>query len=191
MEYELFRSELKPFVDGALVSGSIRSSSSGLNSHRTAVMELIVEGSIQERCVRMFTEAKNNLQRDPTPQPKRTSDAQDDTTVSVTSFASASAEYDASQDSTALLESTKKIEGVARYEKPPADVKANPSPSEDFVELECESCHHKGSRHYSLGGVYCRWIFCQDRRKGMKCVGCGTIRVGDIDACAGCHRKFK
>jgi len=70
MEHELFQSELKPSVDGALISGMIRSSSSGLHSHRAAAMELILERSIQERRERMLAKAKNSLRPDPTSQPK-------------------------------------------------------------------------------------------------------------------------
>jgi len=216
MEYELFKSKLKPSVDCALVSGIIRSSSSGLNSHRTAVMELMIEGSIQERRERMFAKGKNSLRPDPTPQVKMTSVVLNmsitevRTTASVpapqppsqtlpndatgidTSPASTSAKYNPSPDSSALSGPTKKKKGVSRSEKPPADVKMSPSPSglEDFVELECRDCHSKRSRSSLLGGVYCGRIVCLGN---MKCVGCGTIRVGDPNACActGCHRTFK
>jgi len=75
MGYELFRSKLKPSVGGALVSDILRSSSSGLNSHRTVVAELIIEGSIQERRERIFEKAKNSSRSDPIPQAKRTSEA--------------------------------------------------------------------------------------------------------------------
>ena len=143
MEYELFRSKLKPSIDGALISSIIRSSSLGLNLHRTAVMELMIEGSIQERRERMSEKAKNNPRSDPTPQAKRTSVAPNisipeaqplapapasqppsqplpnDTTGTVTSLASAPSEYEVSQDSSGLLKSAK-IEGVARCEEPPA-----------------------------------------------------------------------
>ena len=70
MEHELFQSKLKASVDGALVSEMIRSSSSGLNSHRAAALELIIEKSIQEHRERMTRKAKDSLRPDPTPQPK-------------------------------------------------------------------------------------------------------------------------
>jgi len=214
MEYELFRSKLKPSVDGALISGIIRSSSSGLNSHRTAVMELMIEGSVQERRERMFEKAKNNPRSDLTPQAKRTSVApsisipeaqplapvpalqppsqsfSNDTTGTVTSLASASAEYEASQDSSGHLKPAKKIEGVARREEPPADVKTNPSPPEDCVELECESCHLKILRGCLFLGTCRQCIFAGNGGK-MRCVGCGTTKVYNVDACTGCHRTFK
>ena len=215
MEYELFRYKLKPYVDGALVPGIIRSASSGLNSHRTAVMELMIEGSIQERRERMFEKAKNNPRSDPTSQAKRTGVAPNisipeaqplapapapppqprsqslpnDTTGTVTNLASTSAGYEASQDSSGHLKPAKEIEGVARREEPSADVKTNPSPSEDCVELECESCHLKRLRSSLLLGA-CTECFWAGKSGKMKCVGCGTI--GRLhSACTGCHRKFK
>ena len=212
MEYELFRSKLKPSVDGTLISGIIRSSSSGLSSHRTAIMELIIEGSIQERRERMFAKGKNSLRPDPTLQAKRISVAPNmsipelrptapapapqppspslpnDTTGTVTCLASAPAECKVPQDSSALSGPTKKIEGVARSKKPPVDVKTNPSPSEDFVELECEGCHSKRSRRCPFSCIGCLMM---RRSAKMKCAGCGTIWVDDVDACTGCHRTFK
>jgi len=214
MEYELFRYTLKPSVDGALISSIIRSSSSGLNSHRTAVMELMIEGSIQERRERIFEKAKNSSRSDLTPQAKRTGVAPsisipearplapapalqppsqylpNDTTGTVTILALASAEYEASQDSSGHLKPAKKIEGVARCEEPPADVKTNPSPSEDCVELECGSCHLKIMRSRLWFGACSQCFFAGEGAK-VKCVGCGTIRAGSVDACTGCHRKFK
>jgi hypothetical protein len=68
MEHEFFQSKLKASVDGALLPGVIRSTSSGENSHRAAAMELVFERSIQERRERVSTKAKDSLQPDPTPQ---------------------------------------------------------------------------------------------------------------------------
>jgi len=215
MEYELFRSKLKPSVDGALVSGIIRSSSSGLNSHRTAVMELIIEGSIRERRERTFEKGKNSLQPNPIPQVKRTGVVPDmsipevqptvpvpapqppsqclpdDNTGTVTSLVTLSVGYEASQDSSTLSEPAKNIEGMTQYEEPPTDVKTNPSPLEGFVELECESCNFRRSRSRLQNGLYCERLFCPTWNGRVKCVGCGTVRVDDVDACTGCHRMFK
>jgi len=214
MEYELFRSKLKPSVDSALISSMFRSSSSGLSSHRTAVMELIIEGSIRARRERMFEKGNNSLRPDPTPQAKSISVAPNmpipevrpttpapapqppsqslpnDTTGTVTNLASASAEYKVSKDSSALSGPTKEIK-VARSEKSPAGVKMNPSPSEDFVELECEGCHFKRLRSGPFVGTPCLGCLMKGIRTGMKCVGCGTIWVDGVDACTGCHRTFK
>jgi len=190
MEYELFRHELKPSVDNDSISGIIRRSSSGLNSYRTAIMELIIEGSIQERRERMIEKAKNNPRSDPTSQVKRTSVTSNistpraqplaptpalqppsqflpnDTTGTVTSLASASAEYKASQD---------------------------PSPSEDTVEQECGTCHLKMLESCLLSGA-CPHCFPAGKGNGtglMKCLACGTIRLYATNTCTGCHRKFK
>ena len=215
MEYELFRSKLKPSVDGALVSDIIRSSSSGLNSHRTAAMGLIIGGSIQERRKRMFEKAKNSLRSDPTPQAKRTSVAPNisipetqplvpapapqppsqslpnDATRIVTSPASASAKHSASPDSPAPSKRAKGIK-VTRGEEPPEDVRTNQSSSQGFVELGCRNCGLVQLRTHLRSALYCKQCpsFSFAGAK-MKCFGCGTIRVSNIDTCTGCHRTFK
>ena len=208
MEHELLQSKLKHSVDSALVSNIIRSSSSGLSPHRTAAMELILERSIQERRERMFTKAKNSLRPDPTPQPKievpntltpqmqsptPTTASQppsrslpDDTTGIVTGVASASANHEALRDSSTVSKPAKKV-NAAQREGPPADVKTNLSPSEDFVELACWKCSVKQLRSGLRYGLYCS--LCPV--PSMVCVGCGAIRVHDADACNGCHGKFK
>jgi len=131
MEHELFQSELKPSVDGALISGMIRSSSSGLHSHRTAAMGLILERSIQERRERMLTKAKNSLRLDPAPQSK--SEAHSDTTE-------------------------KGVE-TGRGEGQPAGVGMILSPSGDFVELACSICNVKQPRSRLRRGLGCDFCF--------------------------------
>ena len=214
MEYELFRSKLKPSVDGALISGIIRSSSSGLNPHRTAVMELMIEGSIRERRERTFEKGKNSLQPDPTPQAKRTNEAPNmsisevrlsapapapqpllqslpnDATGIVTGSASASAKYSASPGSPTLSKCAKGIK-VARGEESRADVKTNSSTSEDSVQLACQNCSIRQLRSRLRDGICCRSCHSHSGGVKMECVGCGAIRVDDIDACTGCHRTFK
>ena len=130
MEHELFQSELKPSVDGTLISSMIRSSSSGLNSHRAAAMVLILEGSIQDCRERMLMKAKNSLRLDPAPQPK--SEAPSDTTG-------------------------KGIE-TGRGEGQPPGVAIIPSPPGDFVELVCSVCNVKQPRsrlRRDLGCDFC------------------------------------
>jgi len=160
MEHELFQSELKPSVDGALISSMIRSSSSGLHSHRAVAMASILERSIQERRERTFAKAKDELRPDPAPQPG--GGAPNDTTG-------------------------RGIE-VGRGEGPPVDIKTDPSPQEDFVELACSVCGVKQLRSSILHGVgcsLCSWYW------AMNCTGCGTSKLGNDSACASCHRKFK
>jgi len=214
MEYELFRSKLKSSVDGALVSEIIRSSSSGLNSHRTAAMELILERSIQERRERMFAKAKDSVRPDPAPQPRRTSEAPNipipevkppvpapapqlpsqffpgGTTGTATSLASASAKYEASQDLSAFSKPTKEIKAT-RGKQPPADVKTNPSPPEVFFELACCRCKVKQARSSLRSGIWCSLCPREARGIEMWCVGCGTIRWKVNEYCTRCHGKFK
>jgi len=173
---------------------------------------LILERSIQERRERMFTKAKSRPRPDPTPQPKSkvpntpTPQVQpptpapapqppsqlflNNTTGFFTSLELASAKCKASKESSALPKPAKRNEEVARREEPPADVKTSPSPSEDFVELVCDKCDVKQLRS-SLG----LRPFCRQCPRGvvgsMKCVGCGTVRVRNIRACAGCRGRFK
>ena len=209
MEHELFQSKLKPSIDGALVSDIIQSSSSGLNSYRAVAMELIIERSIQERRKRMVTKAKNHLRSDPTSQPKSevpntpipqlrsptpTTASQppfrslpNDTTESIASRASASFNQEAQQEPLPPSETVKK---VALREEPFADVNINSSPSEDFVELVCLKCSVKQLRSGLQYGIDCglcpfSWV------STMKCVGCGTIRKRNTEACSSCHKKFK
>ena len=212
MEHELFWSKLKPSVDGALVSDIIRSSSSGLNSHHTAAIELILERSIQERRERTFTKAKSHPRPGPTPQPENEArntptrrvrfstpapapapqpslESLPDSTTGFFARVASSTKCEASQDSSALLKPAKKIKGVRRHKEPPVDVKPNSSPSEDFVELVCSGCSVKKPRGELLFGIYCGpccWVGGK-----VKCVGCGTSRVGVVDACTGCLGQFK
>jgi hypothetical protein len=218
MEHELFQSKLKPSVDVTLASDIIRSSSSGLDLHRTAAIELVLERSIQERRGRVPTKAKNGLRRDSTPQPKRTNGAPgtppsqeqspapapatqppsqslpDDTAEIVAGPASASTKHEGLQVSSAPSEPANMIKVVPR-EEPPADVEANPSPSEVFVELACRRCHVKQLRSGLRSGVRCGLCLrkCPQSEKipRMKCAGCETTRFYDVDACTSCHGKFK
>ena len=214
MEHELFQSKLKGSVDGALVSDMIRSSSSGLNSHRAAAMELIIERSIQGCRERMIRKAKDSLRPDPTPQTK--SEVPDtptpqvqfptpatssrlpskslsiDITAIVRSPESASVSHEASQDSLALSKSTKGVEKMARHEEPSADVKTNPSPSRDLVELACQTCNVKQLRSSLTNDVHCGLCFSSRQvLDWMKCTGCGAYKFDTADACASCRKKFK
>jgi len=217
MEYELFRSKLKPSIDGASISGIIRCSSSSLSSHRTAVMELIIEGSIQARRERMFAKGENSLQSDPTPQHKRTSEVQNifvpevqpptpapvpqpqppsqslpnGTAGTVATPKPAPFKYRAPEDLWAPPKPAKKSKKTVRREEPPADVKTNPSSSENFVGLACQNCGVRQLRSRLWDGVYCNPCPLWFGGTKMKCIGCNTIRVDDVGACTGCHRTFK
>ena len=185
MEHELFQSKLKSSVDGALVSSIIRSSSSGLNPHRTAAMELILERSIQERRERMFAKAKNSVRPDPTVQPKRASGAPNIPIQKVRPPAPAPVPQPPSQ----FL-----IDDFLSFMTRLPNLEASQGSSEDFVELACRRCNVKQLRRglRSQSRIYCG-LCSSGLKKGteMKCVGCGTVGAGNVDACTGCHGKFK
>ena len=184
----------------------IRSSSSGSNSHRTAAIELIIERSIQGRRKERFRKEKSSLRSEltqpkgeapntPTPQvhsppapaPQPPSQSLPNATAEiVTSIPStASLKCEASQDSSALSKSAK----VALREEPAADAKANPSPSEDFVELVCRRCDVKQLRKNFRYIVCCPCNF--PKKSSMTCTGCRTDTVRNVDVCTGCHKRFK
>ena len=210
MEHELFQSELKPSVDGALISGMIRSSSSGLYSHRAAAIELILERSIQDRRDGAPTRVKNRLWKDPAPQPKSgtpdiftpqiqsftpTTTSQlslrslpNDTTGVFPSLASAFATYDPSRGSSTFSRPAKGTKKVARRKEPPVDITTSSSLPKATVELACPACDVKQLRRSLQFSLYCG--FCQPWQI-TKCVGCGTSRVGVVDACTGCLGQFK
>ena len=211
MEHELFQSKLKSSIDAILISGIIRSSSSSLNSHRTAAMELILQRTIWDRRERMFGKAKNSVRPDPTPQPKRASEVpsiptsevqpappalaprspsqpplNDSSTGNATSLAPVSVKYEALPNSSVPSKPAKKIK-----EEPPVYVNPNPSPSADFLELICPRCNAKQPRRDLWLNAYCS--LCPRLKEGwtrVKCVGCGA-RADNVNACTGCHGKFK
>jgi len=216
MECELFRSKLKPSVDGALVSDIIRNSSSGLSSHRAAVIELILERSIQERRERMlFANVKNSVRPNFTTQPGGAGGAlgipipevqspaptpaprlplqppANGISGSPANLATTTAEREASQGSSALSEPAREID-VARGEEQSADVKTDPPTSEDFVELVCRRCSVKQLRSDLRGGSSVHCGLCPKRKDTiMRCVRCGIMKISSVDACTGCHGKFK
>ena len=69
MEFELFRSKLKPLVDHTLIPNIIESSPEGERPHHAVAIGLILEGSIQERRKRMLEKVKNASRPDSTSQP--------------------------------------------------------------------------------------------------------------------------
>ena len=161
MEHELFQSELKPSVDGTLISSMIRGSSLGLNSHRAAAMELIIERSIQDRSERMLAKAKDELGPDPALQP----------------------EIEVPNDATGS-----EIE-VGRGEEPPEDVKGNLSPPEDFVELACWTCNVKQPRNSLWNRVGCSLCSIPWQMKCTSCGTARAYDTSD--ACLSCNKKLK
>ena len=172
MQHELFQSKLKHSADGALLSGIIRSSSSGQNSHRTAAMELIFEKSIHASRERAFTKVEDSLRPDPTPRSMRACEGPSISILQVqspipftalqpppqspndTSIAPASAKYEASQNSQTLSKPAKRTK-VTRREEPPAGAKVSASLSKDAVQVVRWKCNVEQSRSNLRHGVYC------------------------------------
>lgn len=207
MEHELFQSQLKPSVDGALISHIIESSSSGEHPHRTAAMELIVERSIQERRKRMVKKAKDiTSQTDSTSQSKENCKTltvpiqqaqppapQPQPPFQPPGFVArylirSPTKHEAPSGPSTLLNTAKKTE-VTQPEEPRTDTKINQIPSEVLVELVCMSCGVKQQRRSLGSGLYC--ISCPRSSSVMRCVGCGTNRAENVKLCTHCHRKFR
>jgi len=216
MEHELFRSKLKPSVDGALLSNIIRGSSSGGNSHRAAAIELVLERSIQERRQRTSNGGRKGRmpQQRPTPQLEKSDEEPNISIPQVQSASPSPAPQPQSQSSTmatmdpssvvlsvsgkpeaslglsTLSESARDVKAAQR-EEPSVDAKTNPPPPlEDTVQLVCSRCDIEQSRSCLQHGVRCgscpAFFYTT-----IKCVGCGVPRAGNLVACTGCHRKFK
>ena len=203
MEHELFQSKLKPSVEGALVPDIIRSSASGLNSHRTAAMELIIERSIKGRRERMFTKVKNNSRPGPAkgaseepiilipetkpsvpvpaPQPPRLPPSSATTEM----FGSASASHEPPRDSPEPVKKTK----VANLEDPLVNALPNPSLEDAVSDLVCRRCGVKQLRKSLRSGLHCGGCIGTSFIT-MKCTGCGVYRIRNVAVCA-CGRKFK
>ena len=212
MEHGLFQSKLKPSVDGALLSDIVRGSSPGKHSHRATAMELVFERSLQGRRERVPTKVKDSLQSDPIPQLKRSeqlkapfppaelpvpvlaspppsqSSANANANVLAGHISSSPTTHEASPVVPTFSKPAKKIKTAAQREEPQADAKMNPSPSEDIVQLACRSCCVRQQRNHLRLGVCCD--LCLGPSAIMKCVGCGTFRINDIETCTSCHNKF-
>ena len=214
MEHELFQCELKPLVGTTSLSKMIRSTSSGENPHRAAVMELLLDRSIQERRGRTLTKVRIRPRSDPTPQPKKSKDPlkisipqvepptslpapqppsqsspNTNTKLRPIRLVSSSAKCEPSLDWPILPRSAKDA-NVLRYEEdPPPDANTNAPLPEDIVGLRCRTCSFGQLRSQLRSGVYCE--FCFRATAIMKCVGCGTIMINDTDTCTNCRRRFK
>ena len=205
MEHELFQSRLKPSVESGSVPEIIRSSSSGLDSHRTAALELLFERSIQKRRERMFTRVKDTSRPDPTlqskvniegsiistpevkptapahaPQPPQFSPSDASSSFS-TRTRSALVNHETPRDLSNPARKTK----VARFEDPPVNARTNSSPQKVIVQLFCKRCGTRQSRKHLRSGVYCGAC-----RGNVQCTGCWAFRVNDTETCTHCYRDF-
>ena len=198
MEHELFQSKLKPSVEGTLVPEIVRSSSSGLDSHRTAAVELLFERSIQERRERMFMRMRNSLRPDPTPPSKEISEESIIPTPEVKPTAPQLPQCLPSDASVPMRprstpinhetprgpsKPTRKTK-TARFEVPPVNARVNSSPPKDVVQLLCRICGTRQSRNHHPSGAFCGACF-----GNMSCTGCGTFRISDAETCTNCYRE--
>ena len=191
MEYELFQSKLKHLVEGAPLYDIIESSASGEHPHRAAVMELILERSVQRCRKGTLSEVKDIPQPDSTrSQPKKISGAPNILTQpmqppvpaqqlqsmpsSNSTIASAPMMINTPPSSSTHSQPPVKVKGTKRDE-PPANTKANQS-SGHKMELACGRCGGE-----PLGfkcGTCSNYI--------MQCSGCRSFRVTGINGCANC-----
>ena len=202
MEYELFRSKLKPSVDRALITNMIEGSSSGERPHHTVAIRLILENSIQERRERMSVKAENTSRprpgrkpetaahpiremEPPAPTPIPRSLSRPSPSPSFQSFFEKTGTSQFPLTSPQVL--PKRVR-VVQWEEPPAATEANPLPSEVIVELICERCRVECSRRSLCHKIYCPSC---SPLSGVKCAHCGTSRTENVAICTGCHRKFK
>ena len=219
MEYDLFRSKLKPLVDDALIPHFIESSSSGDHPHRMATVGLIIAGSVQGRRKRMASKAKNNtarpdstspprgdnetsrgpIQQVPPPAPEPQPQYQPSGFVARYLIRGVT-KQEAPPCPPAVAEPAKKAVAAQREEpakkpvavqreEPPIDGKVNQPPSEIFVELVCMNCGIKQRRKRLKAGIYCN--SCPRSSSVMRCVGCGTDRAENVKTCTNCHKGFQ
>lgn len=204
MEFELFRSRLKPLVNRTLIPHMIEESSSGKHPHRAVAMGLILERSIQERCKRELDKVKDASPLDSTSQPERSTETPTSPiphvqplspvpTPQPLSQSSSSSEptpastaTETAPDSPTLPEPGKDTK-VGHLEEPPENTGANP-PRKHTVKLVCKECGATQPLFtYKFHGLVCP----RARFSVMMCSGCETKRVGNGDACTNCHGKFE
>ena len=201
MEYELYRSKLKPLVNRTLVRNIIESSSSGEHPHHSVAIGLIFEKSIQEHYERMLQKAKTTPGPAPAPEPKTNTEVltapipkskclvPDPAPQSVSrsssssALASASAKTEKSTDSSTVSEPRKKTR-VERPKQPLTNIRTNP-PDEGTVKLVCD-CGQTVSQSF----LPFHRLLCIHGHSPLKCSGCEAERVESIDACTKCHKKF-
>ena len=208
MEYELFRSKLKPLVDCASIVNIIDNSSSGEHPHRTAAVGLILERSIEERRKRMLEKVQKASQPDPTSQPEcstktptgLTSESQLQPlplapvpvpqplphSSSSSILASAPARTEALLQPSTLSEPEKE----AKVEpKPLASTKTNLSGGHT-VKRVCFGC---GAVAPSIG---CQshnspCFYGAHKEPPLKCTGCGTRTDRRTNFCVSCVGRFE
>ena len=170
MEYELFRSKLKPLVDRTLIPNIIENSSSGEHPHHAVAMGLILESSIQERRERM-SKTTNASQPDSTPKAEGNTEIENVPIRQALLFVAVPPKLTPSEP--------RKVKPLKKL-SPPA--KTTPSPSrEHTVKATCVLCGFTGNGWFHA-------ISCPDGV--LKCDSCGTKWAMGATACANCHGKL-
>lgn len=192
MEQELFQSKLRPFVDHALISDIIETSSTGKHPHRTEAMGWILKSSIQERCQRK--KVKNASRSDPASQPEGSTETPVPAPqllsrlTSNSVIASASTKIETLPGSPTLSEHVNGT-NVGRFEEPPAKTKTD-ALGKHTVTLACSRCNARAlpSRPWSHS-PFC--FYGTRKPPSLKCTGCETDVVWDSESCTKCHGKFE
>ena len=198
MEYELFRSELKPLVDCISIINIIENSSSGEHPHRTAAVGLILERSIEERRKRMLEKVQKASRQDPTSQPESStgtptaliSESQVQPLAPVPVPLSLSSSSSTLAPASAQAEAPPEPEKEAMAEcKPSANTETNLS-REHTVKRACYGCGniapytgHQSHNSLCLLGAY--------NDPPLMCTGCGTLTVRRANICVKCSGKFE
>ena len=203
MEYELFRSKLKPLVDCASIINIIENSSSGEHPHHTVTMGLVLKRSIEERFKRMLEKAS---QQDPTFQPKSSTKTPtaliSESQVQPLAPVPAPQPLSQSSSSSVLTSASAKVEASpepptlscpekeAKIEcKPSANTKIDPS-SGRTLKRACYGCGTieppTGSHPHNSPCV-----FEENGEPPLKCTGCGNWTVGEYNFCVNCGGRFE
>ena len=168
MEYEFFRSKLKPLVDRSLIPSIIERSSSGEHPHHAVAMGLVLEKSIQERRERI-SKIKNASQLNS--QAERNTEAPTIAIQQAQHLASVPALQPLSQSSSSF-----------NLASASARTKALPD-STHTVKLKCIRCD---ATTLPSG----RWFHGPGCPGGaLKCAACGTEKIRGTYTCTNCHGK--
>ena len=202
MEHEIFQSELKPSVNGDLLSKIIRSSSSGENSHCAAAMVLIFERSVRERHERMAARVRDSLRPGPVPEPKRNNEPLNNPIrlvepqpVSWPPLKPQSTPRETAQNPKPASRS-EQIRSVAelwremgghRNSVPDSRMSHSKTPKDTYLRCPVKSCRAALGRDELEDGLYCSVCPTQTT---MLCANCGVRRSTQDKNCSGCRLRF-
>ena len=198
MEYEIYRSKLKPLTNCTLIRTIIETSSSGEHPHHSVALGLIIEKSIQEHRKRTLEKVKNDSQPGSKPEPEARTEAPTTSTPqakplapepgsqsvsqssSSSALASASAKTEAPADSSILSEPGKEAK-VGCLEEPPTYLLLDPF-CHHSVNLPCSSCNSITS----LSGKRLSLHMRRPGRLSFNCTSCQMEWVHGTYTCTKC-----